>query len=161
MNPRCIVVSGMQRAGTTIVSRIFARDYNYTHIDEDDYGTKDKSAWLTLARESENVVIHSPAMSRFLTELPEDILIVWVYRNADDIQKSCDRIKWTVLKDEKAKYKSRAKNAKQMTGVKNRYFRKHQKPKLKMVKEVHYEDFKNDPLFIENRQDFEKRQWTK
>lgn len=148
-----IVVTGMQRSGTTLAARIIAHDTGHIYVDEDDYGTKDVGMWVSLVTEqSWGHVIHSPAMSRYLERVSgyEDVFVVWVTRPCEEVARSAERIGWNPA-EEGAKYGlSGSITTGQVCEEKRRYWRCCQRTLFgRNYTEVAYEAFKAHPLWVE------------
>jgi hypothetical protein len=90
-----ILVTGPQRSGTKIAARMIAADTGYEYIDENVFSfNEDKFAEIVLA---ESIVVQCPTMSGVIEYYAEDdTLIVFMFRDLDDIAKSEDRMGWTV-----------------------------------------------------------------
>ena len=90
-----ILVTGPQRSGTKIAARMIAADTGYKYIDETVFSfNEDKFAETILA---ESIVVQCPTMSSVIEYYAEDdTLIVFMFRDLDDIAKSEDRMGWTV-----------------------------------------------------------------
>lgn len=141
-----ILVTGPQRAGTTICARMIAVDTIHEYIDEDDYGPHDRARWLNLIAKSKNVVIHCPAMCRYV-HMIAGAFVVMVYRNVADIVASQERINWGTNEAlELVRYKgSRAPIA----AIKYDFWRKYQRPITANWLEVKYESLAAHPLWID------------
>lgn len=157
---RCIIVTGPQRSGTTIAARMIAHDTGHTCIDEADYGTKDIGAWREIVRTADNVVVHSPAMSRWVhEEAAADVLVVWMLRSLSAILRSQQRIGWKSEIVERAKYEA-TDDAQPVAEIKLDYWRTHQRAVIPHWLEVDYETLRDHPLWVIDRQDWEARQWA-
>lgn len=89
-----VIVSGPQRSGTTYTAFILSQDLNYTHIDEQNFGTHTSSGFLE-AITRENIIVQCPAVSHVLDQIQEkNTIILWIDRNDRDIALSEDRINW-------------------------------------------------------------------
>jgi Cupin-like domain len=92
-HPR-ILVTGPQRAGTTIASRMIAHDTGHRCVDEAEFGVYDVRAWRRLL-ELDRVVIQCPHMLKLIVDEPrEDVLVVLMRRALADIHASEQRIGW-------------------------------------------------------------------
>ncbi len=102
-----IIVTGPQRSGTTILSKMLAHDMNYKLVDEDDYHVHDLTLFNKELCEMGNKVIHAPAMSHVLHRIQQTkTIIIWVIRDFESIRDSVQRIQWDVKEEqaEKVKY---------------------------------------------------------
>lgn len=93
-NYRVILVSGPQRSGTTIMSKMLAHDLNWDVYDEDDYGVENVDAWRELVETGNMLVIQCPAMLHLCDDLPEDVALIVMTRPIEDIHASEKRIGW-------------------------------------------------------------------
>ena len=160
---RGIVVTGCQRSGTGIASRIIAHDLNRLHIDEDDYGTKQTKVWKErVVTEQQPFVIHSPAMSRYLTDVvTDDILVVYMRRRLRDVERSIRRIEWDDA-NERTAYKDTFSNeALHIYKIKMKYWKRAQQKSITNWIEINYEALGTHPLWINKseRLAFNPRQW--
>lgn len=158
---RVVVISGPQRSGTTIAARIIAAESGMQYVDENEYGTKAVDAWRELVKSGQGLVIHSPAMARWLHEVgDEDVAVVWLMRPLPEIQASQKRIGWDDA-DERAKYHMTAKDLRPVAFVKKWYWYTNQRPFIVNAFELEYHDLKQHPLWVEahKRVTFGSRQW--
>jgi hypothetical protein len=89
-----IIVSGPQRSGTTYTAKQLAKDLNYIHIDEGQYGVHSIKHFAGFLKKN-NVVIQAPALTHILDQIKSaDTLIIWMRRSFEDIANSEDRIDW-------------------------------------------------------------------
>ena len=149
-----ILVTGPQRSGTKIAARMIAADTGYKYIDENVFSfNEDKFAKIILA---EFIVVQCPTMSSTIEYYAEDdTLIVFMFRDLDDIADSEDRMGWTVG-DYQELYKFG------MTVNQARMFRRDggrtaplkyklwagQKTVIKHYLELEYESLSDHPLWI-------------
>lgn len=163
---RVVVVSGPQRSGTTIAARMIAAESGMQYVDEDEYGTKDVDGWKELVKIGQGLVIHSPAMARWVQEVGakdeggEDVAVVWMMRPLPDILASQKRIGWDDS-DERAKYNMTPKDVRPISFVKKWYWYTYQRPFIANAFELEYDQLKQHPLWVEDykRILFGKRQW--
>jgi len=158
---RCVVVSGPQRSGTTIASRIIALENDMEYVDESAYGTKNKEAWGALVIEGDNLVIQSPAMARYLHQFGDclhDVAFVWMIRPLHEIIASQNRIGWSDS-DERKKYDQIDNTP--IALVKTLFWRIHQCPMISYSLELGYHDLTNHRLWVpdDDRIEFTRRQW--
>lgn len=89
-----IVVTGPQRSGTTIASRMIAEDTGHDLVDESAFGVYDVDAWRAVL-ERENVVVQCPHMLRLIVdEARPDLLVVLMRRSLAEVHASERRIEW-------------------------------------------------------------------
>jgi hypothetical protein len=89
-----IVVTGPQRSGTRIATRMIAMDTGYRYVDEGEFLVHNDELWrLILA--GEGIVVQSPGMLKDVVDNPPPgIFVVLMRRSLDDIHASADRIRW-------------------------------------------------------------------
>lgn len=163
---RVVVVSGPQRSGTTIAAHMIAAESGMQYVDEDEYGTKDMASWKELVASGKGLVIHSPAMGRWVHEVGgqeyggEDVAVVWIMRPLLEILDSQKRIGWDDSAERK-KYHMTTKDVRPIAFVKKWYWYTHQRPFIVNAFELEYHDLEKHPLWVEDdkRVTFGKRQW--
>lgn len=144
-----ILVTGPQRAGTTICAKMVAADTGHEYVDEDDYGPHNKTLWLHTIVSCENVVVHCPAMCRYVHRVG-DVFVVMVYRNVADIIASQEHIGWGANEAlELARYEEVGRP---IAAVKYDFWRKRQRPIIANWLEVEYENLAAHPLWIDERE---------
>ncbi len=145
-----ILVTGPQRAGTTICARIIAADTGHEYIDENEYGPHNKTMWLHTIACYENVVVHCPAMCRYVHEVG-GVFVVMAYRNVADIANSQERIGWGKANEalELARYK---KAEDPVAAIKYDFWRKYQRTTITNWLEVEYKNLAAHPLWIDKRE---------
>lgn len=89
-----IVVSGCQRSGTTYAARALAKDLNYKHYDEHDFGVTDFSEFLRILRQPEPKVIQAPAILHELKSVEMTSIIVIMKRDEKDVAASMLKHNW-------------------------------------------------------------------
>ena len=85
-----------------------AKDLNSKYIDELDYGIDDSQRFLTTMRNTLGpFVIQAPAQSHMLSVFYDqlDVIVVFMYRDLEDIYKSEERINWGSNELELRKYR--------------------------------------------------------
>lgn len=158
---RAVVVCGPQRSGTTIATNMIAADCNFKAIDEEDYGTKDLKAWKEIVTLGRRVVIHSPAMTRYIIEvIDKTVAVIFMIRDTSEIAASVKRINWQRESEERAKY-SAQKDERPLPVVKLDYWRKEQAPHIDHAYELNYHDLSKHRLWLPKnmRKGFAPRQW--
>lgn len=162
-----IIVTGCQRAGTTICARAVAHDTGFAYIDEDEYGTTEPDEWRKLVRNRDKVVIHSPAMARYVHEFGRHygVFVVWVKRPLSDVMASEARIGWSTGKavgKEREKYIGLGIYDPDLPIclIKSKFWLE-QRKMISSWMEVNYGDLQGHPLWVPptERTDFDKRQW--
>lgn len=147
LNFNKVIVTGSQRSGTTISSKILAKELGYELIDENFFEIDNLFLFFKLLSEKEKFVIQSPALSHLCHKFPSDIFIVFMMRDFVDIEKSASRINWALDGYESGKFF--IENEKSWE-VKRRIWYKWQKPNLiDRCAELEYENMRSHPLWIE------------
>ena len=91
---RKIVVTGPQRSGTRIASKMIAADTGHAFVDERAFRTHDVALWRQILTR-DKLVVQSPGMFKeVLDDPPPDIFVVVMRRPLDSIHASEDRIEW-------------------------------------------------------------------
>ena len=89
-----ILVSGPQRSGTRIATKMIAADTGHRCVDENEFRVYSRKRLYAIMRQ-ESVVIQCPAMSHILHDIAtDDTLVVFMIRNLEDIVASERRINW-------------------------------------------------------------------
>lgn len=147
-----IVVTGPQRSGTTICSRMIACDTGHSCVDETAFGAENESGWRQVL-ERNNVVVQCPAMSKLCSDLGNNVLVVFMRRDVGDIMASQSRIDWGSEGHELKKYGAEGDIAQ----VKYDYWEQN-KPANWI--DVEYESLKKHPLWIDKqyRKNFSPKQ---
>ena len=84
---RTIVVTGAQRSGTHVAALILAADTGYEYVDDSEFGVRNRAKFSWECRKP-GKVIHCPGMSRWIHEVPDDVLVVFMTRDIDEIHAS-------------------------------------------------------------------------
>lgn len=143
-----IFVTGPQRAGTRICSKMIAQSLGYKHIDEVEFYA---DSWgqleILLEQERGTVVIQCPALSRYVHWFTrQDTAIVFMMRDVNDIIASQNRINWLWEYLELRKYDCPEGIISQ---VKYDFWEKYQKPIIHNPIEIQYEALSAHPLWVD------------
>lgn len=149
-----IMVTGPQRAGTTIAARIIAHDTGFEYIDEERIGI-DNVELFTSLQKLNHFVLQAPALAHIADSF--NGLVVFMIRPVEDIIKSQTRINWPAEHIELAKYGAPTGP---IAAVKYGAWEA-QKIIIKDWMELKYEDLKGHGFFVNNRENFGPRQWKK
>jgi len=146
-----IVVSGPQRSGTRIASRIIAGDTKKKYIDEKDINFHDFRL-LEWYLNKGNVVIQCPALCHMLHYIKDSsTLIVVMIRSIEDILASERRILWHKPARFAELYKYGCSEG-IISQIKYDFWNSHQKLILgDRARTIDYEYLKNHPMFVEQR----------
>ncbi len=93
---RQILVTGPQRSGTHIVSKMLANDFGLQYVDESRVNAG-RWAGMRMALSNPRVSVQCPAFSSEIHHVKSapSRCVVWVYRNRQEVLDSQDRIGWT------------------------------------------------------------------
>jgi hypothetical protein len=146
---RSILVTGPQRSGTTIATKMIAQDTGKKHIGESVIYEQNKNNFMHNFRlkidywAKQESVIHCPTLVSVCNDYDiSDILIVFMMRDIEDIIASQKRVGWGSEHFEKEFFPP----DKRPISVIKQEFWKNNKPSNGM--EIHYEDLKGHPLWI-------------
>lgn len=128
-----IVVTGPQRSGTRITTKIIAYDFGHKMVDEMRLKISSLHKFSEVMIENTKMVVHCPALSSIvhLIDFP-DTVVVFCFRDHQDIKKSQDRIGWRHDTIERAKYFVAEDDEREQYEVKYQCWEKFQKPKMKV-----------------------------
>jgi hypothetical protein len=91
---RRIVVTGPQRSGTRIATKMIAADTGHRYIDELDFAIHDAVRWRAYLS-TDDVVVHAPSMLKdVVDDPPPGIFVVLMRRSLEAIHASAVRIDW-------------------------------------------------------------------
>lgn len=157
-----IMVTGPQRSGTTISTKIIATELNYKFLKEEEFGTHNFNRFYRLITSNGTKVIQAPALSHICHLLPDEIAIVFIMRNIEDIKKSEHRVNWhsRFAHTEYKNYFVSPTSESHIAEIKYNTWNTYQKPKIKHWYEIQYEDMSKHPLWIDKdyRKHFGMRQ---
>jgi len=165
-----IIVLGAQRSGTTIVSKIIAKELNYICIDETYFEVDNFERFLSLFSLPENMVIQAPGLVHKITDMPESALKLFVIRPINEIIASQERINWTEKYEQYEKNKFIEKypylknddffNYCPISIVKRMFFNLYISEGLKNYSTIDYHSLSEHEMFInkELRKDFTPKQ---
>lgn len=168
-------MTGPQRSGTTLGARVLAELTGLEYVDEEHFGVHDCRRFEALLAgstvRSKGVVIHCPAMSRWVHHYStEQRCIVFMLRDIDQINASAERVGWN-YEPELAKYKDIVLNGARapmlnvtrgnLVHLTYEYWQQVQRPACKHWLEVHFDTLRGHPLFVPDhqREHFALRQW--
>lgn len=153
-----IIVTGPQRAGTTIGTKILAAELGYEFIQEEAFQVHRLDLLCLIALTKSRFVLQAPTMSgccHYLT----GVAVVFMRRPIADIVKSEQRVHWNSQGFEKAKYFDSSRRL--AAEVKYDAWDRFQKRLLKdRAFELEYASLHGHPLWVpaEQRQHFSVRQ---
>jgi hypothetical protein len=145
-----ILVTGPQRSGTRILTKMISYDLGYGYIDEVVIGMLSFQQIAIFLKSCERVVVQCPVLCRYIHSFSDDsIAMVMSYRKIFDIIKSQERISWGGEKEELEKY---GLNSGIISEVKYYCWEKYQKDKIRHSYDIKYEELSNHPLWVESDQ---------
>lgn len=108
---KSVLVTGPQRSGTAIATKMIAEELGYREIEEEEFGIHDMGRARAFLRQGA-VVVHAPGLSYIAHVMAEqtDVVVVFMRRDIVEIWGSEERIKWRTaygganLKAEQDKY---------------------------------------------------------
>lgn len=154
-----ILVTGPQRAGTRIATRMIAYDTGHQFVDEYEIYMDSLYVLHYFVNTRENFVVQCPALCRYVHLFGDraDTAIVMMRRNVNDIEASQNRISWVWRDLELLRYGYTEGN---IAEIKYDYWDTHQKPLIANPIEVQYDGLATHPLWTpkENRRVFDASQ---
>lgn len=154
-----IMVTGPQRSGTTIATKILSHDLGLEFHPEEDFNYISITNFVELIKK-ENIVVQAPCLSAYCHLFPQ-LAIVFMFRDIDDIIESQKRVNWQHDKSEKSRYF--CDDILPASQIKYDYWEKWQKNNIKNAFSLDYESLKGHNLWLspEERIDFHSRQIEK
>lgn len=146
-----IIVSGPQRSGTTFACAVLQEELGYDKIHMPYSDRKRCKQWID---ELDRVLIHGPGMAHalvWLTEMKDDVAVVWMKRKVEDIIASERRIGWAFEAHELSQYHLKPNHG-PISKVKYHFWDKVQRHLIKNKFEVEYESLKDHPLWVDKDQ---------
>lgn len=161
-----IIVVGPQRSGTTIATKMIARDLGYTEFLEEKVSFRYETlrAMVVTNHRERKVrgVYQAPHLTAFCHLIPAEPAVVMMVRGVKDILASQHRINWggpggvNEMKELALYYRDTGVASE----VKYEVWHKYQKKLIKNPYELEYESLKNHPMWVdkEGRKNFKPRQ---
>ncbi|MFW9880249.1 MAG: hypothetical protein ACFFG0_44820 [Candidatus Thorarchaeota archaeon] len=153
-----IVITGPQRAGTTIISKILSEELNYEFLSEKVFNTRNYEKFKQKIINTNNFVIQAPCLSYLahkIQEIDQNIMVIFIYRKIDDIIKSQIRINWIGEQEERNNYieyfPDFYSRDKPISEIKYDVYIKYQKPRMINTVFLNYYTFKKHPLWIDKK----------
>lgn len=168
LNHPKILVTGPGRSGTRICAKMVCHDTGLPYIDEvemPDLFIIGQEAKAVRELTDSSFVLHCPTICRYLLDLPEDLFIIFMFRDPAEIVRSQKRVsvRRKSLEREYNKYgysryfkSDLPKTYDDIGTIKQRYWVTDQRPSMKNYQEVHYNDLMAHPLWVgpEKRRNF-------
>jgi Coenzyme PQQ synthesis protein D (PqqD) len=141
-----ILVTGPQRSGTRICSKIIAHDTGHKYIDEFVIGVDGLYQLWAIFENNSRFVVQCPALCRHIHMFNrDDAAIVLMRRDVKDIIASQERIGWNCEKVELARYNCRNGV---ISEIKYNFWKENQKKHIKHAFEVEYESLSGHQLWV-------------
>jgi hypothetical protein len=157
-----IVVTGPQRAGTRIATKMIAADTGHTYVDESEFAFTNGAKWRKVLRRN-RVVVQCPAMMKdVVDDPPPGIFVVLMRRSLDEIHESAERIDWEgEHQGNTAELQKFGQTEGDSASLKYEYWNGHTDRSFPFL-EVNYESLKDHRLWIDKdlRKDFTAHQTT-
>ncbi len=157
-NFRIVLVTGPQRSGTRICSRMIAADTAFQYVDENAFHVHDVHEFTQILK-GKRLVVQCPALCyRIQQHSGKDTAIVLMLRDVADIIASQERINWQGEERELKKYK---RQFGVISEVKYTHWFLHQRRKIHNPYEIEYRKLNSHPLWVdpEKRAEFGAAQW--
>jgi len=165
---RMILVSGPQRSGTHIMTKILAKELEWGYVYNTDYETDNMGDWAHMVLHGQNIVLHCPQMTHVLHLVPDDVAVVYMYRPLDEIEASFSRVNQgdvsCATTDQMLFYSQIPCVYGRQTGakwvqVRNAYWEGYQRLILRgRGHYFYYHDLEDHPLFVHNRDNWTMNQ---
>lgn len=147
-----IIVTGPQRAGTTITAKMIAHDLGMFYIDEAAISVRDLQKMKAIVIKRNNFVLQCPSMVCHMLEFAhmDDVAIVMVKRDTYDIQRSQKRVGWNIWEEsELVKFGLHlGDDTPPISVVKYDYWDTVLRSKVKNGFEVEYSSLRDHPMWV-------------
>lgn len=157
-----VLVTGPQRAGTTIMTKMLAQDLGLPCMLEEAFGTTDVWRFFALVRAETHFVLQAPSMAAFCHHL-KGVTVVFMMRDIVDIIQSQRKIGWAESDAEEERMRYFYEPKVPPASLKYHFWATHQKARLGDDGfELDYETASCHPLWLpkEQRVHFHSRQTT-
>lgn len=165
-----ILVTGPQRSGTTICSRMIECDLQRRYIDEERWGVWHGEKALTIARASRPCVLQAPGLLKDVGLFGQraDTAVVVMRRALREIRASQERVQWNVWAAKEMAYypvdpdsPAHLDPAKWVAWVKYDWWERVGRGLVKNAYEIDYAHLRLHPMWVakEQRRDFNARQY--
>jgi hypothetical protein len=140
-----IIVTGPQRSGTLIASKMIAHDTGHLFIDERLISIDSLYRFQEAIMLQRNVVIQCPALARWIHHFADDdVLVCFMMRDLEDIKASENRIGWNGEVIEQIRYQDFNRP---IAILKYEAWEK-QKKVINNWMEIEYKSLENHPLWM-------------
>lgn len=150
-----ILVTGVQRSGTTIAAYALAKALGYRFVDEIEFHAHNTSEFDSIMNSEDKCVIQCPALMHYIKKYQDNALIVVMKRNKGDIIASMVKHNWF---NDHGLFEFRQYSTgepaypSQIIDIKNNYAEQ-----LKHIK-LNYSDLEESKYFIKTRKDWDIKQ---
>jgi len=155
-NHKKIIVTGPQRAGTTIAAKTLAKRLNLEFIDEEEIRVSNKKLFDQIINERNNFTLQCPGMPCNIHSIGnrEDVFVIFMIRDVYDILLSQYRINWNYDQLESKKYINAGFDVNiniPSSIIKYHIWNQYQKDKIKNKMELWYECLKTDDMWVDKK----------
>lgn len=153
-----ILITGPQRSGTTIASKIIAKRLSLPWMKEESVDVDNLEKFFEMHFKKKKYVLQAPALCHVCHELPVDA-VVFMWRPNSEIEKSASRVNWEFDRYEALKYfYSQSKTP--SWNIKKMIWKVFQSRVVRNGFTLSYRSLKTDVLFVEKkrRKKFDVRQ---
>lgn len=162
---KAVLVTGPQRSGTAIATKMIATELGYTEIAEEQFRIHDHNQAQLLMKQG-NVVLHAPGLCHAADLFPDALqyAVVLMRRPIEDIWKSENRIGWRTaydganLRAEQIKYADRFGIYGENIALIKYYCWDTLQKQTCVSFDLDYETLRGHPLWKNERADFAPRQ---
>lgn len=152
-----IVITGPQRSGTRIASKILSTELGYEFVKEEDFVIDNLKLFTDILNSNNNSVIQAPALCNIAGLLnPWNVAVVMCVRRVYDIKLSEKRINWPFNDYESHKYFKDGESC----VIKYDAWANYQRGKLKHAYELWYEWLSGHKFYVplDERKNFQYNQ---
>lgn len=162
---KAVLVTGPQRSGTAIATKILAQELGYREVPEEEFGIHNSLQALGILLQN-NVVLHAPGLCHQADMLGDmaDAAVVLMRRPLDEIHASEERIGWRTaygganVVAEQNKYLNEFRETDDdVAALKYRIWDAQQKHRCEAF-DLDYSSLRGHPLWKDKRTDFAPRQ---
>jgi len=150
-----ILVSGVQRSGTTIAAYTLAKALGYRFVDEIEFHAHNTEEFDNIMNSDEKCVIQCPALLHYIKKYQDSALVVIMDREKEDIVASMIKHNWFNdhgLFEFRQYSNDELTDPSQIIDIKSSYSKQ-----LKHMK-LNYSDLKESEYFISTRKDWHIKQ---
>ena len=155
-----VIVTGSQRSGTHIGTKMIAADLGLPYVRETAIGFDNHNIVKRMIKERMPFVLQCPCLVYRLHLLPLDnVAVVFMRRSLSEIQESMERISWGGLGNERQRIKHmdvlaqpyKIDTSQHVAVVKYQYIDKHLKTIIPNWFDIEHKDLVDHPLWIDKK----------